>query len=85
MCSIVGRCAGGLQDASSHTPLLSTDYLTKQVRSLVPYLLRYAFYRNHVHYVTLRKPWKYYSTAVWTAKCAPPRPFFPARPPARHH
>jgi len=53
------------------------------VRSLVPYLLRYVFYRNHVHYVTLRKPWKYYSTAVWTAKCPPPAPPFPAGRPAR--
>jgi len=62
------RPIGGAPDPKA---VSRSDYLTKQVRSLVPYLLRYVFYRNHVHYVTLRKPWKYYSTAVWTAKTLP--------------
>lgn len=54
----------------------TAEYLTKQVRSLVPYLLRYVFYRHHTHYVNLKKPWKYFATQVWTAKYVvfcPPR------------
>jgi len=54
---------------ASRCSLPSADYLTKQVRSLVPYLLRYVFYRHHAHYVALKKPAKYLNTQVWTAKC----------------
>eukprot|EP00668_Euglena_longa_P003191 GGOE01003734.1.p1 GENE.GGOE01003734.1~~GGOE01003734.1.p1 ORF type:complete len:1439 (-),score=488.44 GGOE01003734.1:246-4562(-) len=59
---------GGAPDPKAIT---RSEYLTKQVRSLVPYLLRYVFYRHHTHYTMLKKPWKYFATQVWTAKSLP--------------
>jgi len=59
---------GGAPDPKA---IARSDYLTKQVRSLVPYLLRYVFYRHHAHYVALKKPAKYLNTQVWTAKSLP--------------
>eukprot|EP00906_Rhabdomonas_costata_P015103 RCo021685 len=39
--------------------------LTAQVRGLVPFLLRYAYFENYEHYVRLVNPWKYFRVNVW--------------------
>jgi len=56
---------GGAPDPGA---IVHSDFLTSQVRSLMPFMLRYSYFKAYEHYVRLKPLQKYSQMQVWTAK-----------------